>query len=71
LNPLGDEFAHIFKSKYGSIDYEFGISSASTDFVSSCLPIVNIMLNVLKGNITYGNADPPGFLIVLAKFVVA
>ena len=31
----GDEFAHIFNSKYGAIDYEYGISSASTDFVSS------------------------------------
>ncbi|KAJ6588326.1 hypothetical protein B0H19DRAFT_1205843 [Mycena capillaripes] len=31
---LGDEVAHIVRSKYGDIDYEWGIKSASTDFVS-------------------------------------
>ncbi|KAJ7178017.1 hypothetical protein C8R46DRAFT_888383, partial [Mycena filopes] len=31
---LGDELAHIVRSKYGSIDYEWGIKSASTDFVT-------------------------------------
>ncbi|KAK0220964.1 hypothetical protein EDD85DRAFT_862726 [Armillaria nabsnona] len=29
---LGDEVANIVRSKYGSIDYEWGIKSASTDF---------------------------------------
>ncbi|KAH8101746.1 hypothetical protein BXZ70DRAFT_999671 [Cristinia sonorae] len=32
---LGEEFASVFKSKYGPIDYTYGIASASTDFVSA------------------------------------
>ncbi|KAG2007102.1 aminoacylase 1-like protein 2 [Coprinopsis cinerea AmutBmut pab1-1] len=34
---LGEEVANIVLNKYGSIDYEWGIKSASTDFVSSNL----------------------------------
>ncbi|KAJ6590974.1 hypothetical protein DFH09DRAFT_907952 [Mycena vulgaris] len=45
---LGDEVAHLVRSKYGSIDYEWGIKSASTDF----------------GNVTYAlPALHPGFAI--------
>ena len=34
LTPLsGDEFARVFSSQFGPIDYTYGISSASTDFV--------------------------------------
>ncbi|KAJ7507183.1 aminoacylase 1-like protein 2 [Mycena galericulata] len=45
---LGDEVAYIVRSKYGSIDYEWGIKSASTDF----------------GNVTYDlPALHPGFAI--------
>ncbi|KAJ7672571.1 hypothetical protein DFH06DRAFT_1176795 [Mycena polygramma] len=45
---LGDEVAHIVRSKYGDVDYEWGISSASTDF----------------GNVTYAlPALHPGFAI--------
>ncbi|KAJ7178050.1 hypothetical protein C8R46DRAFT_1075685 [Mycena filopes] len=45
---LGDEVAHIVRSKYGNIDYEWGIKSASTDF----------------GNVTYAMpALHPGFAI--------
>ncbi|KAJ7164919.1 aminoacylase 1-like protein 2 [Mycena filopes] len=45
---LGDELAHIVRSKYGSIDYEWGIKSASTDF----------------GNVTYAMPSlHPGFAI--------
>ncbi|KAJ7337395.1 hypothetical protein DFH08DRAFT_657891, partial [Mycena albidolilacea] len=29
---LGDEVVHIVRSKYGDVDYEWGINSASTDF---------------------------------------
>jgi hypothetical protein len=32
----GDEVANIVHNKYGDIDYEWGIKSASTDFVSNC-----------------------------------
>jgi hypothetical protein len=32
--PAADEVANIILNKYGSIDYEWGIKSASTDFVS-------------------------------------
>lgn len=31
----GDEVARITKGRYGTVDYEWGIKSASTDFVSS------------------------------------
>jgi hypothetical protein len=34
---LGGELANIILNKYGSIDYEWGISSASTDFVGHIL----------------------------------
>ncbi|KAJ7481495.1 hypothetical protein FB451DRAFT_1236201 [Mycena latifolia] len=45
---LGDEIAHVVRSKYGAIDYEWGIKSASTDF----------------GNITYALPSlHPGFAI--------
>ncbi|KAF8208191.1 hypothetical protein K438DRAFT_317934 [Mycena galopus ATCC 62051] len=45
---LGDEVAHIVRSKYGDIDYEWGIKSASTDF----------------GNVTYAIPSlHPGFAI--------
>ena len=30
----GDELANIVNSRYGCIDYEYGIAGASTDFVS-------------------------------------
>jgi hypothetical protein len=30
---LGDTFSRIFRSKSGPVDYEWGIGSASTDFV--------------------------------------
>ncbi|KAH9942063.1 aminoacylase 1-like protein 2 [Amylocystis lapponica] len=40
---LGDEFATVFGSRYGPIDYAFGISSASTDFgnVTYALPALH------------------------------
>lgn len=30
----GDELSNVVRKKYGVIDYEYGISGASTDFVS-------------------------------------
>ena len=30
----GDEFKSVYESKFGPVDYVYGISSASTDFVS-------------------------------------
>lgn len=35
----GDEFAEVFESQYGPIDYEYGIRSGSTDFVSQPPPL--------------------------------
>lgn len=32
---IGDELAEIVNSRYGSIDFEWGIAGASTDFVGS------------------------------------
>ncbi|KAF5350649.1 hypothetical protein D9756_008715 [Leucocoprinus leucothites] len=47
-NALGNEVANIILNKYGSIDYEWGIKSASTDF----------------GNVTYALPSlHPGFSI--------
>lgn len=49
---LGGEVAHIITAKYGAIDYEWGIKSASTDF----------------GNITYAVPSlHPGFAIPTIK----
>ena len=31
----GDECADVFSKKFGPVDYEYGIKSASTDFVSN------------------------------------
>jgi hypothetical protein len=37
LRNLGAEVANVILNKYGAIDYEWGIHSASTDFV--CEPV--------------------------------
>lgn len=39
---LGEEFADVFRKRYGEIDYEWGIAGASTDFVrfASRFPLV-------------------------------
>jgi hypothetical protein len=39
LNVMpGDELADVVLKRYGTIDYEWGIKSASTDFVSVSYP---------------------------------
>ncbi|KAI0753276.1 aminoacylase 1-like protein 2 [Daedaleopsis nitida] len=40
---LGDEFADVFSKKFGPVDYEYGIKSASTDFgnVTYALPSIH------------------------------
>jgi len=43
-STVGDEVANIVLSKFGSIDYEWGIKSASTDFVR-LYPRFKSMLN--------------------------
>ncbi|KAF8065234.1 hypothetical protein FPV67DRAFT_1782182 [Lyophyllum atratum] len=49
---LGDEVANIITAKYGAVDYEWGIKSASTDF----------------GNVTYALPSlHPGFAIPTVK----
>ncbi|KIK68291.1 hypothetical protein GYMLUDRAFT_256039 [Collybiopsis luxurians FD-317 M1] len=49
---LGDELAHIMCSRYGTVDYEWGIAGASTDF----------------GNVTYDLPGlHPGFAIPTAE----
>ncbi|KAI0826199.1 aminoacylase 1-like protein 2 [Irpex lacteus] len=42
-SALGDEFARVFRSHFGTINYGFGISSASTDFgnVTYALPAIH------------------------------
>jgi len=46
-STVGDEVANIVLSKFGSIDYEWGIKSASTDFVR-LYPQSKSMLNTRK-----------------------
>lgn len=41
----GGELADVVRKRYGDIDYEFGISSASTDFVSRTMTRRVINLN--------------------------
>lgn len=41
LAIAGGEVANIVLKKYGAIDYEWGIKSASTDFVSSLPSVVS------------------------------
>ncbi len=36
---LGGDVANVILNKYGAIDYEWGIHSASTDFVSESIII--------------------------------
>ncbi|KAJ7056988.1 hypothetical protein C8F01DRAFT_1152972 [Mycena amicta] len=51
---LGDEVAHVARSKYGQVDYEWGIKSASTDFLPSLHPGFAIPSIVDGGNHTPG-----------------
>ena len=46
---LGGEVANIVLNKYGSIDYEWGISSASTDFVGYILYLKQYSLIYFSG----------------------
>ncbi|CAL1709631.1 unnamed protein product [Somion occarium] len=63
---LGDEFANVFESKYGLIDYKHGIASASTDFgnVTYALPSIHpgfgIPTVVNGGNHTRAFAESAG-----------
>ena len=43
---IGGEVANIVLNKYGAIDYEWGIASASTDFVShTCYYLIKYLPN--------------------------
>jgi hypothetical protein len=46
INFVGDEVANIVTAKYGAIDYEWGIKSASTDFVGLISLVVDTSLTV-------------------------
>lgn len=41
ITITGDEVANIVTRRYGSIDYEYGIKNASTDFVSLSIVVVS------------------------------
>lgn len=51
----GEEFADVFRKRYGGIDYEWGIIGASTDFVGfhSCFTLNPVVTALSKGNVTY------------------
>lgn len=56
---LGDELSNIVNNRYGFIDYEYGIASASTDFVSTSVASASgLEMNgfwvALQGHVTYG-----------------
>lgn len=42
---IADELSNVVRKKYGCIDYEYGINSASTDFVS--VPVTYLKACVL------------------------
>lgn len=56
---LGNEFKLVYEHKFGSVDYMYGISSASTDFVGTWDSNNTRTLTQLhvyaQGNVTYGS----------------
>ena len=48
---VGNELSNVVKKKYGYIDYEYGIKSASTDFVSVLVMLVpqNLYTDISEG----------------------
>lgn len=58
----GGELADVVRKRYGDIDYEWGISSASTDFVS-CTRIAWVTnLSVFTGKYHLLYADSLSFI---------
>ncbi|KAJ7792656.1 hypothetical protein B0H14DRAFT_3498970 [Mycena olivaceomarginata] len=58
---LGDEVAHIVRSKYGDIDYEWGIKSASTDFGNVTYALPSLHPGFAIPTIVDGGNHTPGF----------
>jgi hypothetical protein len=53
----GEEVANVVLNKYGTIDYEWGIKRASTDFVNisfACSYPYSADQGIQQGNVTYG-----------------
>nr|GAT45613.1 predicted protein [Mycena chlorophos] len=58
---LGDEVAHIARSKYGQADYEWGIKSASTDFGNVTYELPSLHPGFAIPTIVDGGNHTPGF----------
>ncbi|KAJ7337411.1 hypothetical protein DFH08DRAFT_876765 [Mycena albidolilacea] len=58
---LGDEVAHIVRSKYGDVDYEWGIKSASTDFGNVTYALPSLHPGFAIPTIVDGGNHTPGF----------
>ncbi|KAJ7253038.1 hypothetical protein B0H12DRAFT_1117157 [Mycena haematopus] len=58
---LGDEVAHIVRSKYGDIDYEWGIKSASTDFGNVTYALPSLHPGFAIPTVADGGNHTPGF----------
>jgi len=46
---IGDELSDVVRKKYGYIDYDYGINSASTDFVSVISVPRNLYTDIRQG----------------------
>ncbi|KAJ7201030.1 hypothetical protein GGX14DRAFT_371412 [Mycena pura] len=57
----GDEVAHIARSKYGAVDYEWGIKSASTDFGNVTYELPSLHPGFAIPTIVDGGNHTPGF----------
>ncbi|KAJ7721024.1 aminoacylase 1-like protein 2 [Mycena metata] len=58
---LGDEVAHVVRSKYGSVDYEWGIKSASTDFGNVTYALPSLHPGFAIPTVPDGGNHTPGF----------
>ncbi|KAJ7201031.1 aminoacylase 1-like protein 2 [Mycena pura] len=58
---LSDEVAHIARSKYGAVDYEWGIKSASTDFGNVTYELPSLHPGFAIPTIVDGGNHTPGF----------
>ncbi|KAF7292976.1 Peptidase M20 domain-containing protein 2 [Mycena indigotica] len=58
---LGNEVAHIACSKYGQVDYEWGIKSASTDFGNVTYALPSLHPGFAIPSIVDGGNHTPGF----------
>lgn len=69
IRCIGEEFARVFDSQYGPIDYIWGIRSASTDFVSDFLGDNDNFLTLKYHGFPHGFLSPDQGHITYGKFL--